>query len=499
MHDSSDDTPNGRPSPSERPPRDSAIGAKVVRTNANSGDASAPARGPLKISGSLETTMPWDDDAPTSEPTDLLIGMTLGEYVVKRRLGTGGMGLVYEAEQPMIGRRVAIKVLKPELTSNPDQTRTLLAEARASNAIRHRGIIDIFGFGLIPGVGQYLVMEYLEGEALDELIHRRAPMIAPDAIPILDETLAALSAAHAEGVIHRDLKPSNIFMVSESTGTSYVKLLDFGLARQAQVPHGLAHQTRASVMVGTAEYMAPEQACGQAVGPMSDLYALGVIAFEMLTGRLPFLGKHPLQVATAQVNDAPPRPSGFAAVPPDLDALIMDLLEKAPEQRPVSAEVVRQRLKRINIALASERTHVGVDPKRRTGPRAAFTDKANPAPAAQPMLKAPPTPGVPISPSVEGPTTPEQPVERDTDRAAAVVPDQRAPLSAIARMIAAGVVLFLAALSVGYLIRPAGTFAPAGFSCACSSPADAAGSGAWLLLVSAAVARRRRSSCPSTS
>ncbi|MBM4380913.1 MAG: serine/threonine protein kinase, partial [Deltaproteobacteria bacterium] len=227
-------------------------------------------------SGGIFQSLLEGTSTPRSDAEDPLIGRTLGEYVVRRRLGVGGMGLVYEGEQPLIHRRVAIKVLKPELVQQPELLRPLLAEARAVSAVHHPGIIDIFGFGDLPGVGQYIVMEFLDGEPLDAAITRRAPFPAAEVLHVLDQVLAALGAAHAAGVIHRDMKPSNVFLARDSAGSTYVKLLDFGLAKHADVPHGLARQTRQSVMVGTPEYMSPEQAMGQTVGPMSDLYAVGV-------------------------------------------------------------------------------------------------------------------------------------------------------------------------------------------------------------------------------
>jgi serine/threonine-protein kinase len=284
---------------------------------------------------------------PKNDAEDPLIGRTLGEYVVRRRLGVGGMGLVYEGEQPLIHRRVAIKVLKPELVQQPELLRPLLAEARAVSAVNHPGIIDIFGFGDVPGVGQYIVMEFLDGEPLDLAITRRAPFAAVEVIHVLDQVLAALGAAHAAGVIHRDMKPSNVFLARDSAGSTYVKLLDFGLAKHADVPHGLARQTRQSIMVGTPEYMSPEQAMGQTVGPMSDLYAVGVIAFEMLTGRLPFEGPNALAIANSHVNDAPPRASSRTHVPAPLDDLVLQMLAKNPSERPQSAALVRERLKRM--------------------------------------------------------------------------------------------------------------------------------------------------------
>ncbi len=289
---------------------------------------------------------------------DVMVGQKLGEYVVRRRIGSGGMGVVYEGEHPVIGRKVAIKIIRPD-SSEGVRSRDLIDEARAASAIRHRGIIDIFGFGTLPGIGQYLVMEFLNGRPLDEVILDRAPMRAAEVIRPIIEVLGALGAAHAEGVIHRDLKPGNIFVVLESNGTEYVKVLDFGLAKRGAAPNSATPQTRVSMIVGTPEYMAPEQACGQSVSPRTDLYAVGIIMFEMLTGRLPFRGDSAMHTAIMQVQTPPPSPSKFVdGLPPELEDLILRLLAKEPDQRPASADLVARELKAIAKMLAVEMTQL---------------------------------------------------------------------------------------------------------------------------------------------
>ncbi len=293
---------------------------------------------------------------------DILVGKQLDGYVVKRRIGDGGMGIVYEGEHPVIGRKVAIKILRPELTEGAN-ARDLIAEARAASAIRHRGIIDIFGFGTIPHIGQYMVMEYLEGTPLDEVIAQRAPMLELEVIALLDELLGALGAAHSVGVIHRDLKPGNIFVISDSTGNESVKVLDFGLAKRSEVPNGTSPQTRASMIVGTPEYMAPEQATGNAVGPHTDLYSVGVIAFEMLTRRMPFLGPTAMAIAIQHVQARPPAPSEFVDLHPELDGLVLRLLSKTAAQRPASAEAVRRELKAIARQISDGATRLDPAPR----------------------------------------------------------------------------------------------------------------------------------------
>ncbi|OJH40894.1 serine/threonine-protein kinase [Cystobacter ferrugineus] len=337
---------------------------------------------------------------------DVVVGQRIGEYEVRRRIGSGGMGVVYEGEHPIIGRKVAIKLIRPD-SSESVRSRDLIAEARATSAIRHRGIIDIFGFGTLPGLGQYLVMEYLTGRPLDEVLHDRGALPPAEAIQLIIEVLGALSAAHGVGVIHRDLKPGNLFVVQESNGTEYMKVLDFGLAKQAAAPHSATPQTRASMIVGTPDYMAPEQACGQAVSPRTDLYAVGIILFEMLTGRLPFQAATPMQVAIHQVQTPPPAPSSFVeGLPPELDMLVLRLLAKNPEHRPASAEEVTRDLKFISRTLAAESTQVAGHPRSAPEPV--------PAPRAQVRQGA-------------RAAAPRSPVSRRSGRVSSVVETRAAP------------------------------------------------------------------------
>ncbi|WP_223749277.1 serine/threonine protein kinase [Myxococcus sp. XM-1-1-1] len=315
-------------------------------------------------------------EASAESLRDPLIGLKLGEYELRARVGVGGMGLVYEGIQPLIGKRVAVKVLRPELAHSTEQVERLLAEARAVNAIRHRGIIDIFGFGQVPDGRQYIVMEYLEGQPLDAVLSERTRLPVLEALPILDEVLAALAAAHGAGVVHRDLKPSNIFMVHQPDGSRYVKVLDFGLAKRGQGPTGRTAQTRTDMVVGTPEYMAPEQARGQEVGPMTDLYALGVVTFEMVTGRLPFIGSSPVDLLMKHVEARPPRPSEFVPdLPPALDAFILQMLTKDPEARPNSADALRQQLHKLRRSLRST-THSNASALAPTQPKPSVPDDA---------------------------------------------------------------------------------------------------------------------------
>ncbi|WP_240356814.1 serine/threonine-protein kinase [Myxococcus eversor] len=281
-------------------------------------------------------------DAETRS-ADSLLATQVGEYVIEERIGSGGMGVVYRATHPLIGKQVAIKVLREELVSH-QQVERLLIEARAVNAIRHAGIIDIFGFGRLPDGRPYITMELLRGESLSTRL-RQGRLDANTTRWVLDQVLSALGAAHKAGVVHRDLKPGNIFLTDALDGTPLVKLVDFGIAKLVQSHDGPT--TVHGSILGTPEYMAPEQIRGASVSPATDLYALGVIAFQMLTGELPFKGEQ-LQVLFAHVEEPPPLPSSkVPGLPPEFDTLILHLMAKDPALRPGSAEAVRQAVQRI--------------------------------------------------------------------------------------------------------------------------------------------------------
>lgn len=288
---------------------------------------------------------------------DPLIGTQISEYVIQERIGTGGMGIVYRAVQPLIGKQVAIKVMRAQFAQAHQLVQRLLVEARVVNAIPHRGIIDIFGFGQLEDGRPYVVMELLQGLSLDRLLRRKGRLGVDEAVKILDEVLDALGAAHRRGVVHRDLKPGNVFLVEGAAGARSLKLLDFGIAKVASTPAANA-LTVHGLLLGTPEYMSPEQVRGGEVEPTSDLYAVGVMAFEMLTGQVPFGGEQ-VRVLFAHVEDAPPALSSLVpGVPPALERLVSRLLAKAPAQRYPSADAVRQELK----ALVSRKAPVSPEP-----------------------------------------------------------------------------------------------------------------------------------------
>lgn len=282
--------------------------------------------------------------------TDPVIGLELHGFIVTRALCAGGMGLVYEACHPMINHRVAVKVLRPEFSGNTEVSARFLREARAMSAVKHRNVVEITNFGQLPNGAEYMMMELVEGETLSEIIAREAPMPPVRALQICEEILAGLAAAHAAGVIHRDLKPGNVVLMKQSSEEPLVKLLDFGLARQlgAQTdPLTAASMSaervdRSSILAGTPEYISPEQASGRRVDGRGDLYALGVILFEMLTGRLPFESESAWDLLQLHRSAVPPLVSTLRAdLYAPLDAFVDQLLSKDPLKRPSSARAAR--------------------------------------------------------------------------------------------------------------------------------------------------------------
>ncbi len=262
-------------------------------------------------------------------PPDPLVGSTVGSFRVVRALGRGGMGTVYLAEHPVIGSRVAIKFLHESMAANPELVARFYDEARAVNRIGHENIVGIFDLSMLPPNRYYIVMEYLDGDALSTLL-RRGPMALPEAAAILLQLCDALQCAHDRGVVHRDLKPDNVFVLHRR-GAPFVKLLDFGIAKLRDAPTGA--QTAAGMIVGTPEYMAPEQCDNRPIDARTDVYALGVMAYQMFTGVLPFTGSI-TQLLMAHVRETPRPPRSVnGALPPALDDAILRALHKRPDDR----------------------------------------------------------------------------------------------------------------------------------------------------------------------
>lgn len=255
-------------------------------------------------------------------------GMTLGgRYELTDRIAIGGMGEVWKARDTVLGRIIAIKILKEEYTGDPNFLRRFRAEAQHTALLNHPGVANVFDYGEEEGSG-YLVMELVPGDPLSAILDREKVLSPDRTLSIMAQTARALSAAHAQGLVHRDIKPGNLLIDAKNR----VKVTDFGIARLAdQVP-----LTATGQVMGTAQYLAPEQATGQQATGVSDIYSLGIIGYECLAGHRPFTGESQIAIALAQVNDDPPALP--ESIPEPVRALIMSMLAKEPEDRPADAD-----------------------------------------------------------------------------------------------------------------------------------------------------------------
>ncbi len=257
-------------------------------------------------------------------------GITLGgRYKLTDRIAIGGMGEVWRARDQVLGRLVAIKILKEEYTGDPGFLQRFRVEARHTALLNHNGIASVFDYGEEEG-SAYLVMELVPGQPLSTIIERERVLSPDRTLSIISQTAKALAAAHVQGLVHRDVKPGNILILPDGR----VKITDFGIARIAdQVP-----LTATGQVMGTAQYLAPEQATGQQATGSSDIYALGVIGYELLAGRRPFTGESQIAIALAQVNDTPPPLP--ESIPLPVRSLVMSMLAKDPSDRPSDAEAL---------------------------------------------------------------------------------------------------------------------------------------------------------------
>ncbi|HWS55916.1 MAG TPA: serine/threonine-protein kinase, partial [Pyrinomonadaceae bacterium] len=281
---------------------------------------------------------------------DPLVGRTLDEkYRLDERLGEGGMGTVYRATHLLIERPVAVKVLNRRLVTDEAAKERFRREARAAGRLQHSNAVAVTDFGETRDGLVYLVMELLEGRPMRELLAREAPLDPARAVSLMLQVAAAVAAAHDAGVIHRDLKPGNIFVVQRPNAPHLVKVLDFGIAKLAadDTGDGQPHDTLTGtgVMIGTPRYMSPEQCDGVPLTPSSDVYSLGVILYEMLTGATPFTGATPLALALKHSAEQPRPPRELApSVPPALEELVLHALAKSPQERPRDAGDFRREL-----------------------------------------------------------------------------------------------------------------------------------------------------------
>jgi serine/threonine protein kinase len=352
------------------------------------------------------------------EGPDPLLGATIaGRYTVMRRIARGGMGVVYLAVQEGLGRAVALKIIRREAASDPVMQKRFEREARAVSALGHPAIVTVHDFGRTDDGSLFLAMEFVDGEVLRDALRRKKRFAFVETLPIIENIASALARAHAAGVVHRDLKPENVMLPRQSattTGAVHAKVLDFGLAK----PHDPdlqggpdEHLTKEGGFVGTPGYASPEQAEGAPESPRQDLYALGVLWFELLSGEHPFAAPTPMKVVVRQLHEEPPSlppmsaHGSLADVPPAAVALVRRLMSRRAEDRPDSAHVVLDEIARIRATLMTSVPSVTSTPPLAPGsvvrdasldsqPDAPTLDGRAPSPLRASLDVAPPSAGV---------------------------------------------------------------------------------------------------------
>jgi serine/threonine-protein kinase len=289
------------------------------------------------------------DEEETTRDTRLGPGADIGGYVIDGEIGKGGMGFVYSATHPVIGKRAAIKVLKPEVSKSPIVVERFIQEARAVNQIGHPNIVDVFAFGALSDGRSYFVMEWLKGESLRTRMKRERMTIA-EVGHVVESVGIALEAAHEKGIVHRDLKPDNVFLAAVRGARPMVKLLDFGIAKLLGTEDTRIERTRTGNLLGTPAYIAPEQARGEAIDQRVDVYSLGAMAYEMLAREVPFPARSAMDMVAQHLYTEPPSlRKRMPDAPAELDALLSRMMAKAADLRP-SLDEVRATFQRISAA-----------------------------------------------------------------------------------------------------------------------------------------------------
>ncbi len=289
---------------------------------------------------------------------DPLIGCTLpGGHTVLELIDVGGMGRVYRAEQKMLGRTVAVKIIHPHLLGDETVEARFITEARAASQLNHPNSVGVIDFGKFEG-RLYMVMEYIRGRDLATVAHEEGPLDVDRIVDVLVQTLAALEEAHHVGIIHRDLKPENIVLAPLRSGGDFVKVLDFGLAKVLQAAQNNKRITDPGMVCGTPEYMAPEQARGENIDHRADLYACGVLLYELLAGQLPFEGASPREVVLMHLSQLPPDLRAVAPhrhLPDELIAVVMKAMAKDPAERYPTASALSQALRAATAPILKPR------------------------------------------------------------------------------------------------------------------------------------------------
>jgi serine/threonine protein kinase len=312
---------------------------------------SEPEDAPPASAADPQIPVDFERSASTPPPpakVDPYVGKTIdGRYLVEAVLGEGGMGVVYRGKHKVIDKKVAIKVLRGDMARDKEITERFLQEAKAASSIGNPHIVDISDFGTLPDGATYFVMEFLAGNSLGSLMQEVHPLPVPRLLHVAKQIAAGLGAAHDAGIIHRDLKPDNVMLVDRGSEKDFAKILDFGIAK---VGGDASRLTRAGAVFGTPHYMSPEQAAGTSVDRRTDIYALGVIMYEMASGKVPFDADNFMGILTQHMYKKPPYIRDLVPmldIPPGLDAVIQKCLTKRPDGRYESMDALIAELVKI--------------------------------------------------------------------------------------------------------------------------------------------------------
>jgi len=392
-------------------------------------------------------------DAETSHPDagesyESWVGRIIdGRYQIDSLLGEGGMGAVFEAEHLKLMKRVALKVIHPEFAGDGEVAERFAREAMASAQLEHPHVATATDYGTLPEGGAYLVMQLVQGESLSDRLDREGAMDWALACEVIAQVADALSTAHKKGIVHRDLKPDNVMLEPRDDGTILVKVLDFGIARVASDAAGKAGPalTRVGTVIGTPGYMAPEQALGEEVDYRIDLYALGLLLYEMITGTPVFDLVDLTAIVTRQLTEEIEPLANVADVPAELSALVMRALDRKKDQRPESAAAMRDGLRHIVLdatirAVASGETEL--PPMAGTGLASARRD---------PTPTGPHLPERPVPPPRDAVPSRRRVATAKTALAMEAIERRKVPLSILALSGCGGLAL-LAALGVGLVL-----------------------------------------------
>ena len=389
---------------------------------------------------------PNDGTVLTPATTDAAIGQTLdGKYRLESIIGRGGMGSIYRATHLMLDKTVAVKLINPELAPTPDVVRRFQREARAASQLNHPNIAATFDLGQTSNGTLYLAMELVSGQSLKDTIRSGGPMAAPRIVRILRQVAGALAVAHANGIIHRDLKPQNIMLTQPPDGGEVAKLLDFGIAKTFD--DNATQLTSTGLVLGTPQYMSPEQAAGRPIDGRSDLYSLGIILFEMLVGEVPFNDPSTPAVLVKHLTEPAPPPSARRpdlAIPSALEAVALRCLEKDPGARYQNATEFANALEHAMTApAASSAATVIVTPARETP-----TQRT--AKIATPNVSAPPVAPVPVAVAAAAPAPAAAPPPASVAHAASGVPAAPSASRSLLPGLAVVIALLLIALTGTY-------------------------------------------------